>query len=112
MGDLLRLEVHLDVLAGLEDLLRGLPGTLIEDAVAYDAEFDGPVVAVDDVVEGVDHRDAHGRQRGDVLQHLRHRHAGCVGSTPLSAGHDAGRDGGAHRHADDQREERHERRQQ
>ena len=44
------------------------PGAVVEQAVAHQTQLAGPVVGVDDVTVGVDHDDAHRRQRHDVLR--------------------------------------------
>src|ERR1700687_3680355 len=67
-----RRQIALDVLTGGQRALRRLPGPVVEQAVAHQAQLPRPVVGVDDVTVGVDHHDAHRRQRDNVLQHFRH----------------------------------------
>ena len=81
---LVRLEVELGVVTG-QRLLRGLPGLVVELPVAHQAQLPGPLVEIDDVAMGIDHRGAQRHQRDDALQHLGDGDPGRFGGHPLAA---------------------------
>lgn len=65
-------------------LLGGLPGLVVELVVADQAQFLRPVVEIDHVAMGVDHRRPHRHQSDDALQHLRDGDSRPVGGRGLA----------------------------